>query len=52
MRSRVNNNKYYDFDNMAVKVIDGNYRIMEVVDSQIRLNDNLKFKLVYHIIKP
>ena len=52
MRSRVNNGKYYDFENMLLKISDGNYRVMEVVDSQINHNDKLNFKRVYGTIKP
>jgi len=37
---------------MCLKLIDGNYRVMEIAESQIRQDDNLNFKLVYKVIKP
>lgn len=52
MRSKVQNGSYYDFEHMLIKIIDGNYRILEIVDSRIRLNNNLNFKLVYNLIRP
>jgi hypothetical protein len=45
-RSKMENNKYYNFENMVLQVKDKMYKVLETVDTYIQPNNKLSFKIV------